>query len=182
MADNKKITPLNVPKVKRGVKGALTPGEQPEKEQTPIEKVISRELTKIVEDINFDAKFESIKTAIESRHSESLLPVLEKINDKLNPILGVLYGVSNVDDNTSPTALLSKLGNLNPKLTMFSSVNSLLESIYDILIAKEKSESSNKHGDSAIVMSAKKANYDFIIESINDSTNSIIDFSFIISA
>ena len=27
MADNKKITPLNVPKVKRGVKGALTPGE-----------------------------------------------------------------------------------------------------------------------------------------------------------
>ena len=175
MADNKKITPLNVSKVKRGVKGALTPGEQPEKEQTPIEKVISRELTKIVEDINFDAKFESIKTAIESRHSESLLPVLEKINDKLNPILGVLYGVSNVDDNTNTSALLSKLGNLNPKLTMFSSVNSLLESIYDILIAKEKSESSNKHGDSAIVMSAKKANYDFIIESINDSTNSIID-------
>ena len=175
MADNKKITPLNVPKVKRGVKGALTPGEQPEKEQTPIEKVISRELTKIVEDINFDAKFESIKTAIESRHSESLLPVLEKINDKLNPILGALYGVSNVDNNTNTSALLSKLGNLNPKLTMFSSVNSLLESIYDILIAKEKSESSNKHGDSAIVMSAKKANYDFIIESINDSTNSIID-------
>ena len=175
MADNKKITPLNVSKVKRGVKGALTPGEQPEKEQTPIEKVISRELTKIVEDINFDAKFESIKTAIESRHSEILLPVLEKINDKLNPILGVLYGVSNVDNNTNTSALLSKLGNLNPKLTMFSSVNSLLESIYDILIAKEKSESSNKHGDSAIVMSAKKANYDFIIESINDNTNAIID-------
>ena len=122
-----------------------------------------------------DAEFESIKTAIESRHSESLLPVLEKINDKLNPILGVLYGVSNVDNNTSTSALLSKLGNLNPKLTMFSSVNSLLESIYDILIAKENSESSNKQGDSAIVMSAEKANYDFIIESINDSTNSIID-------
>ena len=33
MADNKKITPLNVPKVKRGAKNALTPGEQPEKEK-----------------------------------------------------------------------------------------------------------------------------------------------------
>ena len=107
MADNKKITPLNVPKVKRGAKNALTPGEQPEKEKTPIEKVISRELTKIVEDINFDAKFESIKTAIESRQSEHLLPILEKINDKLNPILGALYGVSNVNDNTNPNALLS---------------------------------------------------------------------------
>ena len=175
MADNKKITPLNVPKVKRGAKNALTPGEQQEKEKTPIEKVISREIAKIVEDINFDDKFKSIKTAIESRKSESLLPVLEKINDKLNPILGALYGVSNVDNNTNTNALLSKLGNLNPKLTMFSSVNSLLESIYDILIAKEKSESSNKHGGSAIVVSAEKANYDFIIESINDSTNSIID-------
>ena len=100
MADNKKITPLNVPKVKRGAKNALTPGEQPEKEKTPIEKVISREIAKIVEDINFDDKFKSIKTAIESRKSESLLPVLEEINDKLNPILGALYGVSNVDNKT----------------------------------------------------------------------------------
>ena len=62
MADNKKTTPLDVSKVKRGVKGALTPGEQPEKEKTPIEKVISRELTEIVKEIDFDSKFKSIIT------------------------------------------------------------------------------------------------------------------------
>ena len=90
MADNKKSTPIDAPKVKRGVKEALTPGVKPEKEQTPIEDVISRELTKIVEQINFDAKFQTIQNAIESRPSETLLPVLEKISDKLNPILGAL--------------------------------------------------------------------------------------------
>ena len=159
MADNKKITPLNVPKVKRGVKGALTPGEQPEKEQTPIEKVISRELTKIVEDINFDAKFESIKTAIESRQSEHLLPILEKINDKLNPILGALYGVSNVNDNTNPNALLSKLGNLDPKLTMFGPIDSMLKSIYELLTAQINNKSSYKLEDLAIAVSAEIAKF-----------------------
>ena len=61
MADNKKSTPIDTPKVKRGVKEALTPGVKPEKEQTPVEDVISRELTKIVEQINFDAKFQTMQ-------------------------------------------------------------------------------------------------------------------------
>ena len=51
MADKKKTTSLNVPKVERGVKKALTPGNEPEKQQTPIEQVISRELTEIIKEI-----------------------------------------------------------------------------------------------------------------------------------
>ena len=178
MADKKKITSLNVPKVERGVKEALTPGEKPEKQQTPIEKVLARELTEIVKEIDFDSKFESIKIAIESKHGETLLPILEKINNKLNPILGALYGISNINESTNMDTLLSKLGNLDPKLTMFSPINSVLESIYDILIEQIKSKSSGKSDDLAIAMSAELAkvfNYDFIIESINDNANSIID-------
>ena len=178
MADKKKTTSLNVPKVERGVKKALTPGNEPEKQQTPIEQVISRELTEIIKEINFDAKFESIKTAIESKQSESLLPVLEKINNKLNPILGALYGISNINESTNMDTLLSKLGNLDPKLTMFSPINSVLESIYDILTTQVKDGSSNKSEDSVTAMSAELAkvlNYDSVIESINDNTNSIID-------
>ena len=178
MADKKKIASLNVPNVKRGVKEALTPGEKPEKQQTPIEQVISRELTEIVKEINFDAKFESIKTAIESKQGESLLPVLEKINNKLNPILGALYGISNINESTKMETLLSKLGNLDPKLTMFSPINSVLESIYDILTAQVKDGSSSKSEDSATAMSAELAkvlNYDSIIESINENANCIIE-------
>ena len=133
MAGNKKSTPLDAPKVKRGVKEALTPGVKPEKEQTPVEDVISRELTKIVEQINFDAKFQTIQNAIESRPSETLLPVLEKISDKLNPILGALYGISSITDNTTSSALLSKLGNLDPKLTTFGPIDAMLNSIYKFL-------------------------------------------------
>ena len=62
MADKKKTTPLDVSKVKRGVKGALTPGEQPEKEKTPIEKVISRELTEIVKDSNLNYVENEVRT------------------------------------------------------------------------------------------------------------------------
>ena len=153
MADNKKTTPLDVSKVKRGVKGALTPGEQPEKEKTPIEKVISRELTEIVKDIDFDSKFKSIITAIESKESESLLPILEKINKKLNPLLGILFGVPNVNDNTNTDALLSKLGNLKTSLTMFGPIDFMLNSIYKFLIDQAKNKSSYKLEDLATAVS-----------------------------
>ncbi len=155
MADKKKNTPLDVPKVKRGVKEALTPGKKPEKEETPIEKVIGRELTKIVEKINFDAKFESIKVAIESKQSETLLPILEKINGKLNPILGALYGISNINESTNPDSLLSRLGNLDPKLTTFGPLDFKLGAIYDLLVSEIKSKSSYKLEDLAIAVSAE---------------------------
>lgn len=155
MADKKKNTPLDVPKVKRGVKEALTPGQKPEKEETPIEKVIGRELTKIVEKIDFDAKFESIKVAIESKQSETLLPILEKISSKLNPILGALYGISNINESTNPDSLLSRLGNLDPKLTTFGPLDFKLSAIYDLLVSEIKSKSSYKLEDLAIAVSAE---------------------------
>ncbi|MDY2735123.1 hypothetical protein, partial [Intestinibacter sp.] len=181
MADKKKSTSLNAPKVERGVKDALTPGEKPEKKQTPIEQVIGREISEIVKDINFDAKFESIVTAIDSKETENLLPILEKISNKLNPILGALYGIPNINEATSMDMLLSKLGNLDPKLTMFSPINSVLESIYDILTTKTKEGSSNKPEDSKTVTPTEltqNINYDSIIESINDNTNAIIEILF----
>ena len=165
MAGNKKSTPLDAPKVKRGVKEALTPGVKPEKEQTPVEDVISRELTKIVEQINFDAKFQTIQNAIESRPSETLLPVLEKISDKLNPILGALYGISSITDNTTSSALLSKLGNLDPKLTTFGPIDAMLNSIYKFLTENTNDKSSGGLEDLSIALSAEIKN---LLETIDN--------------
>ena len=132
-------------KVTRGVKEARTPGLKPEKEETPIGKVISCEIAKIVEDINFDAKFDSIKMAIESKQSEVLLPTLESISDKLNAVLGAMYGNPQVNDNVKPSALLGKLGNLNPKLTMYGPLDDKIKSIYDLLATQvEKAKNISK--------------------------------------
>ena len=164
MAGNKKNTDndnkVNGNAVERVTKGAGTPsGKQQEKEKTPIEKVISlesvisRNIAKIVKGINnFDTKFESINTAITSIKSENLLPILEKINDKLNPILGALYGISNINDK-NPKELLSKLGKIDPKLTMFGTIDSTIKSIYEFLTSQNKS--SYKPEDLANVVSAE---------------------------
>lgn len=183
MADSKNNTPLNEPKVTRGTKNAITPGEKPEKEQTPIDKVISRELTEIVKDINFEEKFESIKIAIESIEIEHLLPVLEKINSKLNPILGALYGVSNINESTNPESLLSKLGNLNPKLTMLEPIDSILNSIYSLLTEQINNEpSGSKPGDSDIAVFAKIENLlkdisTKTVPSILSAINNLVNFN-----
>ena len=123
MADKKKSTSLNAPKVERGVKDALTPGEKPEKKQTPIEQVIGRELSEIVKDINFDAKFESIVTAIDSKETENLLPILEKISNEYN--IPIIY--FSFDSSDSDVA-----------------IDSRLEAFYDMLLQKKEYNTKDK--------------------------------------
>ena len=171
-------------KVTRGVKEARTPGLKPEKEETPIGKVISCEIAKIVEDINFDAKFDSIKMAIESKQSEVLLPTLESISDKLNAVLGAMYGNPQVNDNVKPSALLGKLGNLNPKLTMYGPLDDKIKSIYDLLatqvekvknISKSPVNTSTTAIDDKFVDNIVNVFKDELIESINSNSKDIID-------
>ena len=173
-----------VQKVTRGVKEAKTPGIKPEKEETPIGKVISCEIAKIVEDINFDAKFDSIKMAIESKQSEVLLPTLESISDKLNAILGAMYGNPQVNDNVKPSALLGKLGNLNPKLTMYGPLDDKIKGIYDILTAQvEKAKGASKSPiktspdtkNNTVIAPIINVFKDELIQSINSNSKDIID-------
>ena len=173
-----------VQKVTRGVKEAKTPGLKPEKEETPIGKVISCEIAKIVEDINFDAKFDSIKMAIESKQSEVLLPTLESISDKLNAILGAMYGNPQVNDNVKPSALLGKLGNLNPKLTMYGPLDDKIKGIYDILTAQvEKAKGASKSPiktspdtkNNTVIAPIINVFKDELIQSINSNSKDIID-------
>ena len=163
----------STPKVTRGTKEATTPGKT---KQEPIADVISREITKIVESIDFDTKFETINTAI------------DKISDKMNPILGLLFGVSQVDDN-NPASLLSKLGSLNSKLSLCGPMSATLTSIYDLIDEEIDNKPKYNVEDLAIASSndikklLKKLNNrslvssiaDKIIISINDNSNDLID-------
>ena len=112
------------------------------------------------------------KTPVETVILGDLIGIAEKINDKLDPILGILYGESTIND---PSALLNKLGGLDKTKTAFATLSSILSSIYDILQNKFGAESSSEAKDSATVISTGGQNYDSIIHNINENTNSLRD-------
>ena len=157
-------------KVTRGTKEATTPGKT---KQEPIADVISREITKIVESIDFDTKFETINTAIDLCKPEMISPILQKISDKMNPILGLLFGVSQVDDN-NPASLLSKLGSLNTKLSLCGPMSATLTSIYDLIDKEIDNKPKYNLEDLAIALSndikesLKKLNNRSLVSSIAD--------------
>ena len=118
--------------IRRGVNNAITPGN--ESQQSPedvLAAIISGNFEKIVDNIHINEKHKEIISTINniSANTNKTNDVLSSISNNVRAITGALFGYKGITENTTDKSLLSKLGNVDTKKTIYAGLCNEIKNI-----------------------------------------------------